>query len=991
MTRPIGVAPGSTALVAAWMASLTIALLTGATAVVILLAIGAVTMAASAVAGRGSVSAASISLITTADTATAGEPLSWRVTAITRQPVQLTVRIGGETVANGQVTSGTISIPGTAPRRGVYHEVDVGLSSAGWLGLVWWRRQAHASIAPLWVAPRANDIGASVEHLHDPTGSGIGIGIGVHAGRDDVDGVRAWRDGDEVSAVHWPSSLRSGGLVIRQRLRDRDETWIVTATLDTDDHDQEAARVRRSLECGIESGARVAVRVDGGEPHELRDRAAVQRWSAGFADRAPAAVAPRWWRRALRFTVPEPAATLATRTRWLIAAAGAPPLVMLLQPLGYGAGQVVAVLVATAAAAVASTAAGDRWRSLRQLAGVLTATATGALLIDLDAITSVVASLRFLLPQLLVALVVLQGFECIDRRAARVSLACSAVLTAYSAGVRVDDQLAMWLLISGTMLAAALLSIARSDRVLRVAPTTQSTKQSTRRVIVGRAAWVLTAVLAVFAILAIIPVPRGPAQLTLPSWLQERRPTSGDGALAASDGSPLLGGTSGANPGRAGSAGGAGGAGSYPGFSPTMDTSLRGDLGDAVVLRVRSPYPDFWRGQTFSEFDGRTWSVDDDLGSRSEGPDHLIRPATGDIEAPGDNDFIQTFYAEVDLPNLVFAASRPTRVLLDAPIWQRPDGALRADVVLPAGSAYTVVSQRSGATVDRLRADGDLAALGSPDEYVQLPDSTTVRTRELAAELATGSGSTYDTILAIQQWLAEHVEYDLDAAVPPAGADSVDDFLFESRRGFCEQIATSTAILLRSLGIPARIATGYVPSDRDEIAGVWISRASDAHAWVEVRFPSAGWVAFDPTASVPLSGEADEASIGGDLVRAVASLVGDHIALAIAAVAFIAIALFVRRLARRWWHRRQRGRWGLLQDRFVAAAVRRGAVPTISNAAMATAFDRLVATLADCVAARLDASGFAASWVDDDLGYAETSAAIRVLERSATGAGPQPG
>ena len=121
----------------------------------------------------------------------------------------------------------------------------------------------------------------------------------------------------------------------------------------------------------------------------------------------------------------------------------------------------------------------------------------------------------------------------------------------------------------------------------------------------------------------------------------------------------------------------------------------------------------------------------------------------------------------------------------------------------------------------------------------------------------------------MEAWLAAHVEYDLDAPVPGAGVDAVDDFLFESQRGFCEQIASALAVMLRTQGVPARLATGYVPGDRDRISGVWKVRASDAHAWVEVWFPQSGWQAFDPTADVPLSGEQAQKLVGGKLAMGV--------------------------------------------------------------------------------------------------------------------------
>ncbi len=80
--------------------------------------------------------------------------------------------------------------------------------------------------------------------------------------------------------------------------------------------------------------------------------------------------------------------------------------------------------------------------------------------------------------------------------------------------------------------------------------------------------------------------------------------------------------------------------------------------------------------------------------------------------------------------------------------------------------------------------------------------------------------------------------------------------MFESREGWCEQVASSLVVLARSVGIPARLATGFVPGDRDPLSGRFIVRERDAHAWTEVYFPGVGWQGFDPTASVPLAGDA---------------------------------------------------------------------------------------------------------------------------------------
>ena len=293
----------------------------------------------------------------------------------------------------------------------------------------------------------------------------------------------------------------------------------------------------------------------------------------------------------------------------------------------------------------------------------------------------------------------------------------------------------------------------------------------------------------------------------------------------------------------------------------------------------------------------------------------------------------------------------------------------------------------------------DAAGDGEPflEPFLELPESTTQRTVDLAADLR--AGSTYDTILAYERWLGANTEYDLDAPVPTG--DAVDDFLFESQRGFCEQIASTLTIMLRSQGVPARLATGYVAGERDRVSGVWKVRASDAHAWVEVWFPQTGWQAFDPTAEVPLAGEADAGTVGGELAgAAVSSVVSHRVELAWFAVTAAAVWAMWGAI-RRWRRRRRRGRWGLLQDRFAALA---DSVPPVFPDPTPTdrpAFpdptptDRLTNPrraalvgaggngLAASVAATLDRAAFDPAWVDDDEVYARTRTALATLERSA--------
>jgi hypothetical protein len=139
--------------------------------------------------------------------------------------------------------------------------------------------------------------------------------------------------------------------------------------------------------------------------------------------------------------------------------------------------------------------------------------------------------------------------------------------------------------------------------------------------------------------------------------------------------------------------------------------------------------------------------------------------------------------------------------------------------------------------------------------------------RALAEQITAGAPTTYDKIVAIENWLGAHTRYSLDAPLSPKGADVVDYFLFESRLGWCEQVSSSMVVLARSVGIPARLATGFVPGSRDGLTGRFVVRERDAHAWSEVYFPGVGWQGFDPTASVPLAGEVHDAGSWFDQAR----------------------------------------------------------------------------------------------------------------------------
>ncbi len=300
--------------------------------------------------------------------------------------------------------------------------------------------------------------------------------------------------------------------------------------------------------------------------------------------------------------------------------------------------------------------------------------------------------------------------------------------------------------------------------------------------------------------------------------------------------------------------------GGYFGFANQMDLSVRGRPGDELVMRVRADRPAFWRGLAYATYDGRFWYADEDPPDKIEGTDNeMVLPSPpGPALAPSRYDeLIQTFFIEAPQANLVFSAYRPTRLYYPA-AYVRLDrnGSLRSPVQVDQGMVYSVVSRRLDPGADELRAaeTGTQLPQAELERYLQVPDTLPQRVRDLAASITRDAPTRYDKVLAIESWLMQNTEYTLDIPPLPPGADAVDHFLFEERRGFCEQIASAEVILLRLSGVPARLVSGYVPGERSFFSGTFEVRGSDAHAWTEIYYPGLGWVESDPTYVVPKAG-----------------------------------------------------------------------------------------------------------------------------------------
>ena len=291
---------------------------------------------------------------------------------------------------------------------------------------------------------------------------------------------------------------------------------------------------------------------------------------------------------------------------------------------------------------------------------------------------------------------------------------------------------------------------------------------------------------------------------------------------------------------------------SYHGFNQYMDLRARGRLSEEIVMKVRSEEAVPYRGVVFDEYNGKGWEIStgDEAEKLTSGGPRFDMYSARDVEpiqGPA-RQVAQIYHVEKDSSNVIFGAYHPETIFFPtSSIKADPYGSLRAPYAVPEGSTYSVISQVPNASPGELRAAGSEYPAEIAERYTKLPPGGLGRTRDLARELTSGTTNPYDAVIAMNRHL--RTEYPYDLSIPPQREemDAVEYFLFEQRRGYCEQFASSLAVMARSLGIPARVATGYASGEYNPFTGLHEVRASDAHAWVEVYFPGYGWSTFDPT------------------------------------------------------------------------------------------------------------------------------------------------
>lgn len=170
----------------------------------------------------------------------------------------------------------------------------------------------------------------------------------------------------------------------------------------------------------------------------------------------------------------------------------------------------------------------------------------------------------------------------------------------------------------------------------------------------------------------------------------------------------------------------------------------------------------------------------------------------------------------------------------------------------PKDSPYTLYSFVSEATNNELQVAGNDYPAFITDHYLQLPSTLPDRVRDLAERITAEADTPLNKAMAIEHYLRNEggFEYSQDIESPPPNSDGVDWFLFETKTGYSDYFGSSMTVMLRSVGVPARMAAGYAPGTIDA-AGRWTILDKDSHGWTQVYFPGHGWIDFEPTTAWP--------------------------------------------------------------------------------------------------------------------------------------------
>ncbi|CAM3915307.1 transglutaminaseTgpA domain-containing protein [Alkalicoccus chagannorensis] len=304
---------------------------------------------------------------------------------------------------------------------------------------------------------------------------------------------------------------------------------------------------------------------------------------------------------------------------------------------------------------------------------------------------------------------------------------------------------------------------------------------------------------------------------------------------------------------------------------------------EAPVFEAVTDRETYWRGESKDVYTGSGWQSDPEYIESDmvygSGIDYRLFSETQEVESSSaeitmdeEADFDLAFYPGQPLDITDIQAEADDAALDEGEVQFYTDvigGRLQAETM--AGEdlrldSYVTSYEDPVFDVNALRETGDNDPEEVTDRYLQLPDDLPERVGDLAEEITAEHDNRYDIAEAVEQYFNQNdFEYSTtDVPIPGDDEDYVDQFLFETQVGYCDNYSTAMAVMLRSLDIPTRWVKGFTSGEEveelEDGRSVYEVRNGNAHSWVEVYFPDVGWVPFEPTQGFTNYAEFEEES-----------------------------------------------------------------------------------------------------------------------------------
>lgn len=281
-------------------------------------------------------------------------------------------------------------------------------------------------------------------------------------------------------------------------------------------------------------------------------------------------------------------------------------------------------------------------------------------------------------------------------------------------------------------------------------------------------------------------------------------------------------------------------------------------LSDAVMFKVEAPDVPFdqkppryyWRGRTYDRFINGQWYTSGTV--REEYSPEVTNPLNVNLHESTPAHFVfntgKTTFSLLYSPAEPIWFSRPGITFATPALTGKDIVAWHAYPALRGGEAYQVDVILSNPNRQQLEEAGTDYPEWVKKEYLQLPKSFSPQIKNLATEITATATTPFEKAIFITRYLRENVKYAATIPEVPRGKDPLEWVLFEYKQAYCVYYASAEVLMLRSAGVPARMAVGFAQGQRQGNSNNYTVRRLNAHAWPEVYFPGIGWVEFEPTA-----------------------------------------------------------------------------------------------------------------------------------------------